>query len=440
MEYSILHSFLIMVTFSDLDNDDWGTNPYNYKEGKMESVIDPNYLHKSFIKCKNGVGWKASVQRYKLDELSEISKVYYSINNGSYKLSEPYEFIYNERGHKRYIKALTIADRVVQRSFNDNVINPSISNRLIYDNGASQKGKGISFSRNRFKYHLQSAYREFGYNGYILFIDFSKYFDNILHSEILNQFKKLVTEDEYKFLEEVFHTFDIDVSYLSDEEYLNCRDDLFNLLEYCNIDKKLLTGEKIMEKSVGIGNQTSQATGIYYPHEIDNYCKIVLSIKYYGRYMDDTYIIAKTKEQLYSILNIVENMCIKLGIHINKRKTRIQPLNSLLPYLKINYRITESGRIMEFVPNKIFQREKRRIDSFYRLFLEGKMSINDILQCYLSWYGTYKKFDSKRKLKAIDIYFKQKFGIIFYDDNLHEILKMLNKIQSNIDDYDFYSY
>lgn len=425
-----------MIT--SLDNENWGTDPYEYKEGKMESVVNPNILYKSFKKCKNGVGWKGSVQRYRLDQLSEISKVYYSINDGTYKLSEPYEFIYNERGHMRYIKALTIADRVVQRAFNDNVINKAIINKLIYDNGASQKGKGISFSRNRFKYHLQSAYREFGSDGYILFIDFSKYFDNILHSEILNQLKGLISNDEFEFLKEVFHTFDIDVSYLSDEEYLNCRDDLFSLLEYCQIDKKLLTGEKIMEKSVGIGNQTSQATGIYYPHEIDNYCKIVLSIKYYGRYMDDTYIIAKEKDYLYDVLKNIEKICVKLGIHINEKKTRIQPLNTTLPYLKINYRILETGRIMEFVPNTIFQREKRRIDSFYKLYLNGKMKMSDILQCYLSWYGTYKKFDSKRKLKAIDIYFKQKMGLIFYDDNLHEILKYLNKWQSGIDNYNFF--
>lgn len=41
-----------------------------------------------------------------------------------------------------------------------------------------------------------------------------------------------------------------------------------------------------MRKSVGIGSQISQISGVYYPTRIDNYCKIVKGMKYYGRYMD----------------------------------------------------------------------------------------------------------------------------------------------------------
>ena len=99
-------------------------------------------------------------------------------------------------------------------------------------------------------------------------------------------------------------------------------------------------------KSVGIGNQTSQASGIFYPHEIDNYCKIVKGIHYYGRYMDDTYIIMKTKEELLALLEEIKTMCAKLGIHINTKKTRIQPITSEISYLKINYRNLRSGRIL----------------------------------------------------------------------------------------------
>ena len=412
----------------DIDMNAWEQDQNNqYESGYFNKISNPNSLHQSFLKCRTNVNWKGSVQKYGLNELSNIVNSHDNLENRTYKMSEPYEFTINERGHKRYIKAHTITDRVIQRSFNDNSLNPAIKNRLIFDNGASQKGKGISFSRDRFKHHLQSSFYEFGYNGYILLIDFSKYFDNIVHSEILKQFYGILTPAEYEFVEMVFHSFDIDVSYMSDEEYLTCKDDLFNLLEYCKIDKELLTGDKMMEKSVGIGNQTSQATGIYYPHEIDNYCKIVLGLKYYGRYMDDTYIIKQTPEELYKILDDIETICNKLGIHINKKKTRIQPLYTIIPYLKINYKIMENGRILELVPNVTFKREKNRIDAFHRLMMDGKMKFVDILQCYLSWYGSYKKFDSKRKLYALDQYFRQTFNIATNIDDLHDIFRFLYK-------------
>lgn len=404
----------------------WGDNPDQYEPGSMDSVVNPNKLHESYIKCSKSVNWKGSVQRYGLSELSNINSIIGMVNNGTYQLDDPYEFILNERGHNRYIKALTIMDRVLQRSFNDNILTPAIMPYLIHDNGASQKGKGVSFSRERFKYHLREAYFEYGGEAYIMFIDFSKYFDNILHEEILKQFRPLMTEVEYNFLCITFQSFDVDISYLSDEEAENFKDSLFNMLEYCQLDRKLLTGEKMYPKSVGIGNQTSQATGIFYPHEMDNYCKIVKGIKYYGRYMDDTYIIMRTKEELRALLAEIEQICVRLGIHINPKKTRIQPITTEVTYLKINYRIFPTGRILQIVPNYIFAREKHNINKFHDLYLAGRMSIIDAIQCFLSWQGAYAKFDSKNKVYAMECYFKDKFGIMRTED-LHEILHYLIK-------------
>lgn len=410
-------------------DENWNYADYVYTPGKYDSINNPNKLHESFIGCKHNVGWKASVQRYELSELSNIVRIIDSMEDETYEMADPYEFEINERGHKRHIKALTILDRVIQRSFNDNVLTPAVVPHLIYDNGASQKGKGVSFSRNRFKYHLQSAYYEFGYNGWILFIDFSKYFDNILHDRMLEQFKPFMTEAEYAFLENTFHSFDVDVTgYLSDEEFMTYKDDLFNMLEYANnVDKSLLTGEKMMEKSVGIGNQTSQASGIYYAHSIDNYCKIVKGIKYYGRYMDDTYIIARTKEELYQILHEIEAICEPLGIHINMKKTRIQPLYTDMSYLKITYKILKTGRILEIVPKKIFKRELNMLKKFKRLYEAGKMPIVDIIQCFLSWEGSYKKFDSKFDVHNMNKIFRMMFNIPFENEDLHEVLHYLLK-------------
>ena len=45
-----------------------------------------------------------------------------------------------------------------------------------------------------------------------------------------------------------------------------------------------------MSKSIDIGDQLSQVIGICYPHSIDNYIKYVRGQKFYGRYMDDWYI------------------------------------------------------------------------------------------------------------------------------------------------------
>ena len=165
------------------------------------------------------------------------------------------------------------------------------------------KNKGISLQRKRFKIHLQKALKEYGNNGYILSIDFSKYFDNIEHKKALDMFAKYLTPKQINFLEKMFSEFEIDVSYMDESDFELCNSKLFNSLEYneyINSNpsiKDKLDGSKMMKKSMGIGNQLSQITGVHYPTMMDNYCKIVKGIPYYGRYMDDTYVIVETKEE-----------------------------------------------------------------------------------------------------------------------------------------------
>ena len=186
----------------------------------------------------------------------------------------------------------------------------------LHDNCASIKGRGISQQRKRFEIRLHKYYQLYGNDGYILFGDFSKFYDNIIHEIAKRELLKLFNDDEFIdwLLTLIFKGFQIDVSYMSDEEYETCMIDTFNKLEYRNIPKEKLTGEKWMEKSVNIGDQLSQVIGIYYPYPIDNYVKYVRQQKFYGRYMDDWYIMNPSKEELENLLENVCKIAAELGI------------------------------------------------------------------------------------------------------------------------------
>jgi RNA-directed DNA polymerase len=414
-------------------DEDWGEISNPYVPSEIDSVSNPNALYQSFLLSERGVTWKTPVQKYRLNLLSELASAHYSLEKGEYSPADPYEFQLTERGHVRAIKAVTIEDRVVQRSLNDNVLTPAISHLLIYDNGASQTGKGISFSRNRFRYHLNKAHINFGPSeGYILIIDFSKYFDNIIHSTMLKYLQPLVNNREFELIQKIFEQFKVDVSYMSDDEYASCLDDLFVALDYEAIDKKLLTKEKFMDKSVGIGNQMSQIAGIFYSHEIDNYCKIVKGIRCYGRYMDDTYAIVRTKQEAYQLLNEIAMICERLKIHLNQKKIRIQPLhNNIIRYLKINYYVDGNGRITETVPRETFDRERKRLVKFKNLLDTGKMPLIDILQAFSSWIGTYAVYKTATKdIEDMEYYFKVLFNLDT-TINLHDLIRNMNEVNHN---------
>lgn len=376
----------------------------------MKDVYDANSLYNGYLKAKEGVEWKESTQRYEANLLLNILNTQKALKAKTYKARPMSEFTLYERGHTRRIKAQHISDRVVQRAFNDNILMPKVRDKLIHDNGASLKGKGLAFSRRRFEQHLRKAYKEYGENAYILLMDFKKYYDNVRHDKAFEIFSQVLEPDEMEFLKLSFEDFKVDVSYMTDEEYSTCMDKLFNALAHADIPKELKTGRRYMAKSLGIGNQSAQITGVFYPNRIDHYCKTVRGIKYYGRYMDDTYIIMQDKESLKELYRKVKAMCDELGIFINKAKTHIRKITGWVPWLKINYHLKPTGGLIRKVSSSTFRREHRKLKDFRRLYDEGRMSLGHIRQCYQSWRGTYRKYDSGTKIKKMDDYFKTLFG------------------------------
>ena len=102
---------------------------------------------------------------------------------------------------------------------------------------------------------------------------------------------------------------------MNDEEFLNCMNVPFNSTEYrLKIPKSAHTGEKYMRKSVNIGDQCSQIIGIFYPTPVDNFVKIVKGQKFYGRYMDDSYVIHRDREFLVQLEIEIAEKAKELGV------------------------------------------------------------------------------------------------------------------------------
>ena len=375
----------------------------------LEKVYNANNLILAFDKCKKNTSWKESVQKYEANLLLNTYNLQQSIKNGTHKQIPPFEFDLCERGKIRHIKAIHISDRIMQRSLCDNLLLPRLKPYLIYDNGASLKNKGVGFARERIKAHLQKYYRKYGANGYILLVDFSKYFDNIDHEKLLKYWRDKMDSEAFAFIKHLIEEFKVDVSYMTDEEYKTCHDKVFNSLEYEKINKKLKTGDKFMHKSMGIGSQISQLAGVYYPHRLDNYCKIVKGLKFYARYMDDVYIIHNDKEYLKRLLVELHTITQSIGIFINPKKTRIEKLQRFT-YLKLHYSLLDNGKVIERTTNETFRRERKRLKKLKLKLDSGKMTYEEIFNSYKSWRGSVKIYGNYYRLIKIDNYFNQIFN------------------------------
>lgn len=375
-------------------------------------LTDLNLLYDSFLASLKGSAWKEEPQRFEIDFLSELVKLKKEVESREYRTSPGTEFTLNERGKIRHIHGARIRDRVIRHAFCDGELEGVLKPYLIHNNGASQKGKGLTFSRKIFERDLHNFWIKYRSNeGFIGFVDFSKFYDNIRHDRIKQMISPLISEEGRWLLDEILRTFEVDVSYMTDEEYAGCMDRKFNSVEYYEkVRKEDQTGQKYMKKSVDIGDQLSQDIGIFFPTPIDNYVKIVRGCKWYGRYMDDLYIICRDREELKSIISGVILEAKGMGMFINERKTRIVRLGDTYKYLQIKYTLTASGKVIRRINPKAVTRERRRFGAYKHLMDQGRLSYEDIEQAARSWMGDYAKIMSKKQIKRMKARYKALFG------------------------------
>jgi len=337
---------------------------------------------------RKSIHFKYNVQNYRLNELKEIASFREAYQNGTFKFTDSKAFYLRERGRERYIQPVTFRDRVIVHAFCQYVLLPKLTPYLIYDNCASIEGKGIDKSLDRFRVHLQRYYTRHQSNeGYILQIDCRKYFDNLRHDLIIEKLSSKLDPEELDFLKMILKQNEIDVSYMTDEQYATCLTDVFNAIEY-NAARHEKTGEKIMRKSIGIGSETSQIIGLFYLSEIDNYIKIVKGFKYYARYMDDSYVIHKDKEVLRELLEELKAKYAELGLQINDKKTQIRKISKPVVFLKTIYILTETGKVVKRKCKDTFKRERIKLKKFATKVLNREMTYNMVKMQYLSWRGT----------------------------------------------------
>lgn len=331
-------------------------------------LYDMNLLYEGFKKVRKASGWKDSVQKFEVNALSELAKLSEGLKNGTYKISAGSEFFISERGKTRRIHSGAVRDKVVQHVLCDFFVNPAIEKYLYTGNSASRKGLGVTHARKRIEKALHNHHLHYGTNkGYVAIIDFSKFYDSIPHDKALQMFESIIDKDAFEIFRMILESFE-------------------------------KNGEK---KSVDIGDQLSQSIGVFYPTKVDNYVTCVRHHRDYGRYMDDMWILCRDKQYLQDTLRGVIRTAERLGLIINKRKTRICKIGQWFTFLQRRYRLEENGRVAIKIKPSAVTRERRRLKKFRNLINEKIMKKEAVINCFKSWYGDNEKVLSKKQKENI---------------------------------------
>ena len=333
-----------------------------------ESVIGFEPLYESMNKCRKGVLWKDSTASFYLNGVERCMKLNEQLSDGTYTPRPTVKFTITSP-KPRDIASITFRDRVYQRSLNDNVVYPVMSNSFIYDNYACQKGKGTDAARDRLKEFLHKYYRKHGSNGYVSQFDIRGYYPNMSHEMTEKTFKKKLDPEIY----------DMVVS--------------------------ILRGQYDGDSGYNPGSQLIQIAGISVLDGFDHFCKEQLHAKYYIRYMDDFLMISNDKPYLEDCQDKAIKYLQGLQFEINEKKTRIYSLKDGIDFLGFEYQLTDTGKVLMFVRPKNVKRERLKLRRLVARSNKGLIPRDKVDESYAAWRNHASKGNSYKLLQRMDTYY-----------------------------------
>lgn len=312
----------------------------------FNKIVHEENIEKSYKQCMKGKSkYKEDAMVFDRDKTYNIYKLVESLKNGTYTMSGYIRF-YVYEPKEREIYAPKFKDKLVQTMIN-NVIKETYNKAFIKDSYACIDNKGTHKASERINHFVKKAKWEYGEGAYIIKLDVSKFFYSINRETLKNLLPKKI----------------------------KCKNTL-NLM-YAIIDSSP------NELGIPLGNITSHILANVYMNEFDNYCKRNLRIRYYVRYMDDSFAVVKNKEAANVNKIMMEKFLTEvLQLNANPKKTKIFPINQGVNM--VGFKTFGTHKLLR---NDSKQKIKQKLRKMEGLILKRKMKKEKAEQMLNSWLG-----------------------------------------------------
>ena len=335
------------------------------RKQNFDEVCDFGNLYKAYRASRRGKRWKNTVAKIELNALEAVAYLQNELSEGTYKPGDYREF-YVFEPKKRLIQTNSFKDKIVQHAFCDNVLYDALSRPFILDNYGSQIGKGTHFGLDRLSGFMREYYRRHGSAyGWVLKADVRHYFSSIRH-DVLKQDVRELLHDE----------------------------------------RSLALSDAIIDSTPGdvgipIGNQSSQIYALLYLNKLDHLVKEKLRIRYYGRYMDDFFLIHEDKDTLRAAWKEIEEHLAARGRELNQ-KTQIFPLRNGLDFLGFHSYLTDTGKVVRKLRKASRERMKRKLRKYKVMYESGAITREKITESYQSWRAHASHGDCRALIEKYD--------------------------------------
>jgi len=336
-----------------------------------QEIYSMGNLTLAWRKARKGKTKKKDIKEFEENIIGNLLDLHFELKNQTYKPMPLETFVLRDPKTRKISKA-DFRDRVVHHAI-INILEPIFDKTFIYDSCANRKGKGNLFAIKRFDKFKRKVSRngkvvgQFNDNqveGYYLKADIKHYFQEVNHEILIKSIQRKIRDKKVIWL-------------------------IKSILDNGGILRE--TDTTYLQKSMPLGNLTSQFFANIYLNELDYFVKHKLKAKYYIRYVDDFVILHKSNCQLIQWkkqINEFLNDKLKLKLHSDKSK------------------IVSLSRGIDFVGFRDFYYfkllRKRNIRSMQNKIIKyswGLISFNKLTDSFQGWQA-YADWSDSSKLKS----------------------------------------
>ena len=269
--------------------------------------------------------------------------------DGSYRPGAFHTF-YVFEPKKRLVQAPAFVDKVVLHALVDNELYSVLTHSFIRGNHASQLDKGTHDGLMYLKQNMNRYYRRHrSANGWVMKGDVRHFFASIDH-ERLKEKLKLVC---------VRHRVDVRIYEL--------------LCVYIDTSEGL-----------PLGYQTSQLLALLYLDEFDHAVQEQYRPEAYGRYMDDFYMIFRTKKEARAALDASRDYMARAKLELNE-KTAIFPLRNGIDFIGFHTYLTDTGKVVQKLRRDGIKRIRARVKEWRVAYPKGEIGKEKIIERFEAW-------------------------------------------------------
>jgi len=336
----------------------------------FEQVVDYDNLYRAYLNARLCKRYRYEVLNFSAHLEDNLVKLQKELIDRTYTLGKYREFyIYEPK--KRLVMAQPFKDRVVQWAIYQ-VLNPVFAQGYITDSYACIKERGTHKAVKRLHYWLRQVGKK-PEKYYFLKLDISKYFYRIDHDVLMGILKRKIHDDDMIFLL---------------DKIVNSSETNFGLPPGKS-PGEVKRSDRVSEKGMPVGNLSSQMFANLYLNELDQYCKRMLGIHFYVRYMDDVIILHQDKDQLHEWKRIIDTFLKeKLQLDLNE-KTCIRPITLGVEFC--GYKIWNTHiKLRKSTALKM----KRNLKKLQKEYAAGEVTVEEAKQTISSYLGILKHCDS----------------------------------------------